>query len=343
MVGIDKIQLWLPLQQVSIKEASEGIFGFNRSTKQGGGQLPFLLSDSAGTPVYANSMYHNSKTGLAQYSINQVGLQVQFNPSKAKHPYYLASTGKDFSDTVKGIRQEMETIGINAGIDQMKLVRLDLAKQAEMSNPFGNYIDAFRMLKGKRAKEQRQYPSDYIVGNTRWQTIGYDKGEELRQHKYSIPEKNLMRLESRWLKGQSVSAQFQLNSLPELADLTPGELNSIYASHLNNRYFPKQFEGHQMVMDFETVIDQMKTAQTKFGKGWFIKYISAVSIDTFLVQLGGLEMVRKALLEVTSKQRASDYIKDLTDLLYFKSKLDAQTDQKTVASLLYEMQDKFAA
>lgn len=341
MTGIDKIQLWAPLQQVAINEANPGIFGFNRSTKQGRADLPLLLTDSTGTPIYANSIYHNSQ--FAQYSINQVGLQVQFNPSKAKHPYHLAATGKEFSDTVKSIRQEMAAIGINTNLDQMKLVRLDLAKQAEMSNPFGNYIDAFRMLKGKRAKEQRQYPSGYIVGNTRWQTIGYDKGEELKQHKYTIPEKNLMRLESRWLKGQSVSAQFHLATLPELADLTPGELNSIYVAHLNTRYFPKQFEGDQMIMDFETVIDQMKTAQNRYGKGWLFKYLSAINVDTFLQQVGGLEMARKVFLEVASKQRASDYIKELTDLLYFKSKLDAQTDQQTVASLLCEMQERFAA
>lgn len=341
MVGIDKIQLWSPLNQVSVKDASPSIFGYNRNTRQGSGDLPCLLTDRGGQPVYANSIYHNSS--LANYSINAKGLQVQFNPSKALHPYHLSGTGKQFSETIKGIRQELATIGIDANLDEMKLVRLDLAKQAEMSNPFANYIDAFRMLKGKRAKEQRQYPSGYIVGNTRWQTIGYDKGEELKQHHHSIPEKNLMRLESRWMKGQSISAQFHLNSLPALAELSPTDLTRIYASHLTDKYFPKQYEGEQMIMDFDTVIDQMRTAQDRFGKGWFTKYVSAISVDGFIMQLGGLDMVRKALLEVTTKQRASDYLKHLTDLLYFKSKLDAQTNQQTVASLLYELQERFAA
>jgi hypothetical protein len=341
MVGIDKIQLWSPLNQLSVKDANPSIFGCNMSTKQGGAELPYLLTDRTGRSVCANSIYHNSR--LANYSINAKGLQLQFNPSKALHPYHLTGTGKQFSETIKGVKQELLSIGIDANIDQMKLVRLDLAKQAEMSKPFGNYIDAFRMLKGKRAKEQRQYPSGYIVGNTRWQTIGYDKGEELKQHHHNIPEKNLMRLESRWMKGQSISAQFHLNTLPALAELSPIDLTRIYASHLTDKYFPKQFEGDQMVMGFDTVIDQMKTAQNRYGRGWFIKYVSAISIDAFIMQLGGLEMVRKALLEVTTKQRASDYLKDLTDLLYFKSKLDAQTNQQTVASLLYEMQERFAA
>ena len=341
MVGIDKIQLWSPLNEVSVKDANPSIFGYNRNTRQGSGDLPCLFTDRGGQPVYANSIYHNSS--LANYSINAKGLQVQFNPSKALHPYHLTGTGKQFSAIVQQVSQEIRGIGIDADIDQMKLVRLDLAKQAEMSNPFANYIDAFRMLKGKRAKEQRQYPSGYIVGNTRWQTIGYDKGEELKQHHHSIPEKNLMRIESRWIKGQSISAHFHLNTLPALAELSPTDLTKIYTSHLTDKYFPKQYEGDQMVMDFDTVIDQMKAAQNRYGRGWFIRYISAISIDGFIMQLGGMEMVRKALLEVTSKQRASDYVKEITDLLYFKSKLDAQTDQQTVASLLYEMQERFAA
>jgi hypothetical protein len=342
MTGIDKIQLWAPLNQVSVKDADSSLFGFNMTTRQGSGDLPHLLTDSRGKAVAANSMYHNST--LAQYSINARGLQVQFNPSKAAgHPYHLSGTGAKFTETVKAIAGQLQAVGISADLDQMKLVRIDLAKQAEMSLPFGNYIDAFRMLKGKRAKEQRQYPSGYIVGNTRWQTIGYDKGEELKQHHLAIDEKNLMRLETRWLKSAVVSAQFKLNTLPVLCELAPADLDNIYKTHLTTKYFPKQYEGEQAVMDFDTVIDQMKTAQNSYGRNWFIKYISAVSIDNFLLQLGGLEMVRKALLEVTNKQRASDYIKELTELLYFKSRLDAQTGQQTVASLLYEMQEKFVA
>lgn len=342
MFGIDKIQLTGSLEGVEVKEATERVFGFNRNTRQGHGELPYLLTDRQGKQVFANGIHHNGKYG--QYSINQKGLLVQFNPSKATgHPYHLSATGRDFFTTVRGIKQDLQEAGIVADINRMKLCRLDLAKQAEMSNPFGTYIDAFRMLKGKRAKQQRLYPNGYYVGNDSWQTIGYDKGQQLSELKVLIDEKNFMRLENKFMDGRLITAQVGVTTLPELADCSPDELHAVYVKHLNTKFFPRQFDGEQSVLDFGTVVDAMKTTKEKYSKGWFLRFISIQQVDSFIVQLGGMEGVRKALLEVVSKQRASDHIKELTELLYFKSQLDSQANSLTVASLLYEIQERFAA
>ena len=269
---------------------------------------------------------------------------VQFNPSKAKRPYHLSSTGKGFSATVQAISRELQAIGIKTNLDQMRLCRLDLAKQAEMSQPFGNYIDVFRLLKGKRAKEQRQYPSGYIVGNKTWSTISYDKEQELHEkHHMDIPESNLMRIENRYMKSQAISAQVKVNTLPELSELSPADIDNVYCKHLSTKYFPKQFEGEQIVMGFETIIEQMQSAKKSFGRNWFVKYTSAIGIDTLLMQLGGLEMIRKALTQVEMKQTVSKQMSVLNELLYFKTRLDADTGQNTVASLLLEIQQRFAA
>lgn len=337
--GIDKIQVWTPLPEVSVQDASTNVFGRFMNIKQGETEIPFLLTDKKGFQVYADRIYHNSK--LAQYTINNRGLQIQFNPSKLRHQYHLSGTGKWFSATIKSIAKELRAIGIDTNLDAMKLARLDLAKQSQMRNPYYSYIDAFRLLKAKRAKNQREYPNGYLVGNTRWEVMSYDKKQELLEHNYQIKESNLMRLEARWLKPKAVSGLCHVDTLPVLASLAPEELDSIYVEHLNTKYFPKQFESTQMAFDFDSELEQMKFFINEFGKGWFYKYLSVRSIEQILVGFGGTENLRRALLEVVPKQTASDIVNQCKELLSIKAKMDVAVNKQTVSSQLYELQEKF--
>lgn len=339
--GIDKVQLWAPPTDFGIKRADSAHFGMNCTTRQGSGDLPILLTDSTGHQVRANSIYHNGKAG--QYSINQKGLQVQFNPSKILHPYHLTGTGPDFAESIRAVGAELKAAGIRVNVDQMRLVRLDLAKQAEMANPFATYTESLRMLKGKRAKEQRQYPGGIVVGNSSWQTIGYDKGEELRSHHYTIKEKNLMRLETRLLKARAVKGLCGVGNLPELAQLSPVDLNRIYCGHLNSRYFPKQWEGEQSVFDFDTLVSSMQTASDHFGRGWLPRFLAVHQLDTLIQQAGGLDVIRKAMLEFLDRRRVSEYMRELQELITFKAIMDTRTERQTASSLLYEIQSRFAA
>lgn len=348
MVGIDKVQLWAPLEQVGVKKFSNELFGSNRSTRQGGSELPHLFTDMSGEPVIANSIYHNSEIG--QYSINQKGLLVQFNPSKLCAPsgnnYKLATTGKEFYQSVRTIEHELKQVGIITNLAEMRLCRLDLAKQAEMSNPFPTYVDAFLMLKGKRAKEQRLYPNGYTVGNKSWETIGYDKGQELAtKGVLGIAEKNLMRLENRWLKAETISKVLGLTGLPDLADTSPAELTAMYKHHLNTRYFPKQFDGLQAKLDFDTAVSEMKAVQEMMGNknGWLKDYLAAQHIDSLISGLGGVEMLRRVLSELAPKQTVSRWMKDVNHVLAIKAQLDRGASRVTVASLLGEIHHVFAA
>lgn len=344
MVGIDKLQLWSPLNAFSVRDASHTHFGYNLSTRQGSQQLPYLFTDGQGKRVVAQSIYHNSD--IAQYSINAKGLLVQLNPSKKFHPYKLTTTGEKFSQVVTQLDQELDRIGISLSTDCMKMIRVDLARQCEMSNPFPNYISAFLMMKAKRAKNQIQYPNGLVIGNSQWETISYDKETELTQQQHlTIEEHNLMRVETRWLNGKTIEAQFGTNSLDEFQDLSPDNLRDLYVGHLNNRIFPKMFDKHYVSVDFETEVKKMRYLHGKCGPSWLFRYMALNSdgLEHLLVGFGGIEQVRKAMLEFLPRQTASDQIRRLKDLISIKSMMDHEAGLNSPSAMLFELQEKFAA
>lgn len=346
--GIDKLQL--QTKDFAVKDAGPALFGYSLSTPQGGGEVPHILTDGNGKAIHANKLFRN--TNLANYTVNKYGLLVQFNPSARYHPYHLTSTGQRFNETVKDIERDMNQAGIFANLKQMKIVRLDITEQHQMMQPCFQYNAVFRLLKGKRCKNQREYPTGYQIGNNQWQTVGYDKLQKLiddKQFNLIEGEKNLLRIENKFLKSAAVSTHLKFNTIDVLRDITPNELRQHYTKHLTGKVFNKHLVADQLYMDFENEKQLMKHCidNTKGGVLAVTTHLvtaAGANIADALLKFGGIEGYRKNILEnFYSKRQTYRIIDAISQIISVQAQADATRGLVTVSSLLAELQAKFAA
>lgn len=345
--GIDKLQL--QTRDFAIKDASHNLFGYNRSTPQGGGDIPYLLTDGNGKQVYANKLTRN--TDLANYTVNRFGLLVQFNPSKRFHPYHLESTGQRFNDAVKDIERDMKGAGIFADFENMKLTRIDLTEQHEMMQPCFRYNDVFRLLKGKRCKNQKEYPTGYQFGNTQWQTVGYDKLQKLiddKQQNIIEGEKNLLRIENKFLKSAVIARTFPFNTIAGLKKTHNQDLHENYRQHLNKKVFNRHLIADQLYIDFENesllMTEIIEAASSAYNAAvTHLQTIGGFSYSDALLKFGGIDGYRQFIEQFYSRKTSYRVINQIQKNIALQSRIEASRGQITVSSLLAEIQAKFAA
>lgn len=346
--GIDKVQL--QTRDFSVKDASQQLFGYNISTRQGGGDIPFLFRDGKGFQVHANKLFRNSN--LANYTINKYGLLIQFNPSARYHPYHLESTGQRFNDVITGIETDMKQAGISANLNAMKISRLDLTEQHQMVQPCFQYNNVFRLLKGKRCKNQKEYPTGYQIGNLQWQTVGYDKLQKLiddKQFNLIEGEKNLLRIENKFLKHEAVVTHLKFDTLNVLKDISRNELRQHYTKHLNSKVLNRHLVTEQLYIDFENEKQLMaeiigSTKSSTMAATAHLVTSAGANIADALLKFGGIEGYRKQILEnFFSRRTTYRVIENISQLIALQAKADATRGEITVSSLLAELQAKFAA
>lgn len=345
--GIDKLQL--QTRDFLLKDASNELFGYNRNIPQGGGDLPYLLTDGKGKQVYANRLIRN--TNLANYTVNKFGLLVQFNPSKRFHPYHLESTGQRFNDAVKDIERDMKGAGIFADFENMKLTRIDLTEQHEMMQPCFRYNDVFRLLKGKRCKNQKEYPTGYQFGNTQWQTVGYDKLQKLiddKQQNIIEGEKNLLRIENKFMKSAVISKTFPFNTIAGLKKTSSQDLQENYRQHLNKKVFNRHLIADQLYIDFENesllMTEIIEAASSAYNAAvTHLQTIGGFSYSDALLKFGGIDGYRQFIEQFYSRKTSYRVINQIQKNIALQSRIEASRGQITVSSLLAEIQAKFAA
>lgn len=344
--GIDKIAL--STQNFSIRDAKNKDFAIDCAIKQGGKNPPPLLIDSTGFQVEAWKMYHNSEKGIANYSINERGLQVIFNPSKLFHSYHLTSTGTRLNDAIKTVEKEMQSIGISCNIAEMHPTRIDVAAQSEMHFPLFQYEPAFRLLKGQRMKQQRQYEGGYSFGNTQTQTMFYDKLKELQynnpKNRIILPENNLLRCEVRQLKNKSVAQVFNIGKLSEFIQLGPTDIENVYKSFLNKRIFARQFVSDQYELDFNSELEILKSYKKQHSRDAWKLYLMEINLDALLLKFGNIDNFGTFCMEAGySRENVFRIKNNIRSLLQRKSVNDTKRGEVTTSTLLTELQEKFAA
>jgi hypothetical protein len=345
--GIDKLILTSP--EYLVKEVNSAIFGIDTSTKQGAteGELPFLLHDGRGREVRAHRIYHNSKDGIGNYTIDSRGLLVQFNPSKIAHPYQLAEVGSTgYMEALAKVKAEMAEVGLITNLEEMKLSRVDVAKQAEMEHPCYQYEAAFKLMKGRRVKE-RAYEGGYLFANKSNQCMFYDKRAELTYQKMDAVldgEQNFMRAEVRALKSKPVAAILGVNSLAQLNQLSSTEISGSYNKYITTRIFAQLKTGRQLSFNFNSEVEIMRQHYLQHFRGGWQKYLINEGIDITLMKVGGIDMFGKICSEAGYSRMQVDRIKaELQQMLLQKAQIDKLREVVTPATLIAELHEKFAA
>jgi hypothetical protein len=346
ITGVDK--LVLTTTDFRVKEVNSALFGIDTSTKQGGieGELPYLLRDIRGREVKAWKIYHNSKKSIGNYTIDNRGLLIQFNPSKIIHPYQLQEINSEgYRQSINMVSSELNSIGIELDFEQLKLSRVDIAKQAEMIHPCYQYDSAFKLMKGKRMKE-RAYEGGYLFSNKSNQCMFYDKRAELQYHKIDAimeGENNFMRAEVRALKGRSVASIMQVNNFKQFNTLSSLDISNCFNTYISGKIFSKLNESSQLSFSFNSEVEIMKALYENSRGGW-LKYISFEGLEITLMKLGGIDAFGKLCSEGGYTRQQVHIIKNrIKSMLLEKAKVSKVREEITPATLIAELHEKFAA
>lgn len=328
--GIDK--LILTTKDFAVKDIS--IFSQNRNIPQGKQEsdLPVIFIENGhnGFTVQANGLGYNEVNGLYNTSINRVGIQVIFNPSKVLHQYELSDVNQA-KKVVQAVQKNLNEKGIMLNMENATISRIDLAKQNFMERNNETYAPAFTFLKGKKMKAV-QYDFGYRWGNKQHENTIYDKSIESK-----LQTPNLLRNEVKFKTTRSTQKTTGIHNLTQLYEAGTPYLTQVYNEYLNTKLFRNQIES-QMVIDFDTEVQILSNFKNQ-GRNAVFNWLSVKGIEYF-VKMGSLESIFKIMKEAGFTRQQIH--KERTKVLGLLS-ASMDTTIIDVKTLISELKQTFAA
>ena len=333
--GIDK--LTLTTRDFSIKNVS--ILGQNRNIRQGKTEeeIPVLGIDTGFghmEMIRANSVYFNDETGLFNFSVNQTGAQVIFNPSKILHPYNLVTDLKEVKKVGDLITKRLHDQGINVSLNSANVSRLDLAKQEIMTRSLRTYSGACAFIKGKRMSGIN-YGNGYSWRNGETESVFYDKGIES-----NLPIQNLNRLEVRLKTTKAVQKRSGLKNYGDMLHSDVSHLTGIYNRYLNDVLFSKNV-SHQTSINFEQEVEKLKHFKS-IGRSAVSKYLLCNSINSLISQYGTIDVLFDIMAKAGfSKGQISKERQNIISIMQYIG--SGQVSELSIPALINELRLCFAA
>jgi len=281
--GVDKLTLFTPDYHVHDLSPSQG-WTVHRRESPDAPETPSLLRDGTGKTVYANKAF--VKTERVTFDINSYGLRVDLNPSKGHHPWHLSP---DLDGVTREIMHGAERYGLLLDPDNLRLVRLDLARQSEMPETPSTYGHAFTLLRGKRMKSAI-YPDGAHFRNGQRQAIFYSKRAELMyRHKegYGCPSR-LLRAEARFMTHKATTQATGLTYLPDIVRAQPEQLFEVYRDFMARDVFRITGDGQQEIIPFKGLSGFLRDCRENHRNG-IDRFLSVRGAETLFVQFGGFE------------------------------------------------------
>jgi hypothetical protein len=331
LTGIDKIALTTKEFSVEHKDLL-----LTKSTNGQGHQPIFLYNDKAGNEVWGNNSYHNSEN--LSMSIGGFGMQILLNPSKLFHPFELLTDVSKLEEVKHIVEEDLKEVGVSLNLEDSKIFRLDLAKQATMKQPVLMYSEAFRTVKAKRLTG-RTYPNGFYFSNKGTEICFYDKGLESK----ILGVNNFMRGEIRFRKGEIVAKNVGVNTFGELLKTDANYLTACYNSSLQDRMFKVKKVLNKGLVDFSQEEQFIQFLQAQYPRGWFKMWLLMEGVEQKVLGLGGLEGVKQLLSQVEHRNNVGRHLNEINELLQMKGVYDASKGSLTVSSMVNEVQEVFAA
>ena len=277
--GIDKVGLHTKAYHVHT---------LNGWTEKGGRTVgeapPVFLRDGQGTPVEGAGFFLNA--GNVNVDLSPKGLLVSFNPSKARHAYHLLTDPAEVGRIGDEVQTTLQRHGVLVNVDAMQTVRIDMARQRQLTHPLNVYGQALSHLQGKRMTGH-QYPDGYAFRNTQRQAVFYNKTRELHEQKgMGIPESRLGRMELRWTKGRPLAKDFQLSAFGDLRKADPAHLTTVYRDTLQRDVFRVDPKAVQLVLNYDTEATVLR-GYREAGRGGVMKYLLDMHAGPHVMALGG--------------------------------------------------------
>jgi hypothetical protein len=302
---------------------------------------PILFGNQRGEKAYFNHSSFNMDLGVK-------GISISFNPSKILHPYHLNNNESEIRQVWDFIREELKTAGVLIPNDnELKLWRVDMAKNVQMKFPNRFYTPVMQSLKGKRM-EANTYPGCHTWGTKKTLNIQlYDKTEEVERLKKNIEiDPRIMRGEIRAKNTASVGRVFKLNDLDTFLKVGSEYRIEKYNELLVNKIFADGNRSDQLAlfdMDYEKELAIMKLYKEKYPRNAIVKWMAQIGYDALIEKFGNLENWRYMLLEAGFHPKSTFRIKtELTKEMQSASFFQTKNKEQNLTNLYNELFTKFA-
>ena len=215
---IDTIKLFiedftvLPQAEITI-QPSPYILGSGELTSD------YPLIESEGVSVGGSKAYLNTdRFNLTIRDKNKAFLQCSL-PKVIAGDNYKPLNKKEAEQAINSVGQELWESGFHTEIDKSSISRIDTFRNVLTEEPYMQYSDLFRVLRGKR-KLRRDYGSTFLWHNTQEQLTIYDKIAEMKIRKVDTRNYPIdtMRFEHRLLNKRKASKVLGFSAAGEIAD-----------------------------------------------------------------------------------------------------------------------------
>lgn len=319
----------------------------NGWSKKGGEKVgedpPVFLRDGDGQPVAGAGFFLNA--GQVNVDLSPKGLLVSFNPSKVLHPYHLLTDPAEVGRIGDNVQATLQRNGVLVNVNAMQAVRVDLAKQAQLTHPLNAYGQALGHLQGKRMTGH-QYPDGYSFRNTQREHVFYNKARELHEKSgLSIPESRLGRMEAKWKKGRPLAKDFQFSSFGDLRKADPHYLTAVYREALNRDVFRTDPKAVQLILSFDTEVSILRS-YLDAGRGGAYRYLLDLHTGPHVEALGGWDAFGQLLRDAGMPDRTTRHtLQQLRSQAQRAAFINARRDRAAVNlhTLLEELRHNYAA
>jgi hypothetical protein len=302
-----------------------------------------LFTDSFNREVFGYKAYYNDADNHT-VNVNQYGLQVVFNPSKAYHPYKLCNDTKVLQERIETLEKQLRQKGIIFNMDNAKISRIDLAKNAQMNLPCVAYRQVLDALRIPRAKRNAMYPDGHSSNNNQVGLNIYNKGKELREKKILvINDDNTMRTELQYKSTKAVSDRTGIANIGTLIDIGIRPLNKIFNETLLNDIFKSQNDLQYPIM-FENIKDMLIDLKKKSPSNAIPILFQRFGVEFLLKEVGSIDGFLKILNESGYHRNSlGNHRKRILKLIEGKSQFNDMKDSKSIGNLYKELKLKFAS
>ncbi len=319
----------------------------NGWSKKGGEKVgedpPVFLRDGDGQPVPGAGFFLNA--GQVNVDLSPKGLLVSFNPSKVLHPYHLLTDPAEVGRIGDNVQATLQRNGVLVNVNAMQAVRVDLAKQAQLTHPLNAYGQALGHLQGKRMTGH-QYPDGYSFRNTQREHVFYSKTRELHEKSgMAIPESRLGRMEAKWKKGRPLAKDFQFSSFGDLRKADPHHLTAVYRDALHRDVFRTDPKAVQLILSFDTEVSILR-GYLDAGRGGAYRYLLDLHTGPHVAALGGWDAFGQLLRDAGMPDRTARYtLQQLRSQAQRAAFVNARRDRAAVNlhTLLEELRHAYAA
>lgn len=328
LVGIDKVALILPVEQVVFRPDADLII--ENPEEAATGQRKFI-----------DNLYHDGERWRigkeAHKRTENWQLQVDSGKGRGGPVAILQWSGGAFKNTnevplqkdelaqtARDVRDELLSFGIDFPVDLAHICRLDVCRQHEMSVPIATFSPVFHSLQTMKRLPKTVYGDSGLLalnGQREWNW--YDKGEELRikRPKMDAYPVNVLRSEMRLKKSAVVKKQLGFNTLPGLQTAWEA-LHPAYIASLKGDLFREKIEENAGAsLDFYELArwiahsDAKRKLQALKSKGFMIVLVKNMGLNLakhFLAtELGidgstaaGKKQIKRVCLELEQAEHA---------------------------------------